>query len=156
MEKFIEWTEEFSVDIQEIDAQHKILLDLTNQLHELVIKRANKMKICDMSNQLANYGIVHFTVEESLMRLFGYPEYERHKQKHEEIRQQLFESLHIRINAGSDPIGQDLLGLFKQWLIHHITTEDKQYATFLLETGLRKKWVKQSWGTKIWNFVYYK
>jgi len=156
MEKFIEWTEEFSVGIQEIDAQHKILLDLTNQLYVLVMKRANNMKICDMANQLSNYGIVHFTVEESLMRLFGYSGYEAHRQKHEEIRQQLFESLYIRVNSGSEPVGEDLLHLFKKWLIHHITVEDTKYATFLLEQGLRRRWVKQSWGEKIWNFVSYK
>lgn len=37
--KFIEWSNELSVGIEEIDDQHRILVDLLNQVHEAIQKR---------------------------------------------------------------------------------------------------------------------
>ena len=34
MSKFIEWSNEISVGIEEIDAQHRVLVDLLNEIHE--------------------------------------------------------------------------------------------------------------------------
>jgi len=37
MAKFIEWSGELSVGIEEIDEQHKVLVDLVNEMHFLKI-----------------------------------------------------------------------------------------------------------------------
>ena len=39
MTAFIEWSNELSVGIEEIDAQHKVLVDLLNQIHEAIQQR---------------------------------------------------------------------------------------------------------------------
>lgn len=39
MAKFIEWTGELSVGIEEIDEQHKVLVDLINEIHEVIHQR---------------------------------------------------------------------------------------------------------------------
>ena len=36
MSKFVEWSNELSVGIEEIDAQHKVLVDLLNEIHEAI------------------------------------------------------------------------------------------------------------------------
>lgn len=39
MGKFVEWSTELSVGIEEIDAQHQVLVDLLNQVHEAIQQR---------------------------------------------------------------------------------------------------------------------
>ena len=39
MSKFVEWSTELSVGIEEIDAQHQVLVDLLNQVHEAIQQR---------------------------------------------------------------------------------------------------------------------
>lgn len=39
MVRFVEWSNELSVGIEEIDAQHKVLVDLLNQIHEAIQQR---------------------------------------------------------------------------------------------------------------------
>ena len=39
MAKFIEWSGELSVGIEEIGEQHKLLVDLINEIHEAIHQR---------------------------------------------------------------------------------------------------------------------
>ena len=39
MGKFIEWSEVLSVGIDEIDAQHRVLVDLINEMHDAIHQR---------------------------------------------------------------------------------------------------------------------
>jgi len=148
--KFIEWNETMSVGIQEIDEQHKLLVDLINQLHEAVVKSTDEVILNDILTELAQYTIVHFTVEESLMRIFDYPRYEEHKKQHESLKDQVFE-LQVKIKTGESSIGMEILGFLRNWLTHHILKDDKLYTPFFLEKGIGKKWAKRSWVGKIWD-----
>ena len=69
MSTFIEWSNELSVGIEEIDAQHKVLVDLLNQTHEAIQQRYTAQVTNDIIDQLGEYTRVHFAVEESLMRI---------------------------------------------------------------------------------------
>ena len=64
---YIPWSEDLSVGLEEIDEQHKILINLINRLfNEAILKRADKALISDILDELIQYTIVHFAVEESL------------------------------------------------------------------------------------------
>ena len=74
MSTFIEWSNELSVGIEEIDAQHKVLVDLLNQTHGAIQQRHIAQVTNDIIDQLSEYTRVHFAVEESLMRILHYPD----------------------------------------------------------------------------------
>ena len=85
MSKFIEWSNELSVGIEEIDEQHKVLVDLLNQIHEAIQQRHGAEATGEIIDRLGEYTRIHFAVEESLMRILHYSEYERHKEEHDRL-----------------------------------------------------------------------
>ena len=84
MAKFVEWSDVLSVGIEEIDAQHKVLVDLVNEMHQAIHQRRGSDAVREILAQLADYTRIHFAVEESLMRILGYPGYDDHKAEQEE------------------------------------------------------------------------
>lgn len=148
---FVEWTDELSVGIQEIDEQHKILVNLINRLFdETVLNEANPSVIDQILYELIEYTVVHFAIEESLFRMFDYPEIDTHIGHHHDLKTQVFD-LQKKIKLDPSIVNTELLIFLKKWLENHIQQEDKLYASFLIEHGVKSTWAKKSWLGKIWK-----
>jgi hemerythrin len=148
---FVEWTENLSVGIQEIDEQHKVLINLINRLFdETIVHQATAGVTEQVLQELVEYTMVHFAVEESLFRIFEYPDIENHMHRHVELKTQVLD-LQKKIKAGQTVVNADLLMFLKKWLTNHILQEDKLYAPFLIKQGVKSSWGKKSWLGKIWN-----
>ncbi|HRX60447.1 MAG TPA: bacteriohemerythrin [Candidatus Competibacter sp.] len=149
--EFISWSDELSVGLQEIDEQHKILINLINRLfNEAILHKADKTVISAILEELVQYTIVHFAVEESLFRIFDYPDAEMHQVHHDKLKQEV--SSFQKKFAGGAVIDIELMNFLRKWLTHHIMMDDKKYTPFFLEKGLKAKWTKQrSWMGKIWE-----
>ena len=154
MEKLIEWTNELSVGLDEIDEQHKILVNLLNELHKAITEKKGSAACGHILDELIQYTIVHFAVEESLMRIFDYPYYEEHKGHHKELTDQVLE-LQRKFRSGQAVITFELMGFLRKWLTVHIMKEDKLYGPFFLERGVNMSWAKKkSWLGRIWESVH--
>ncbi|QKQ25563.1 bacteriohemerythrin [Candidatus Reidiella endopervernicosa] len=81
----ITWDDTYSVGIEEIDNQHKVLVGLINELDDALRVHSNREMVQGVIDQLIDYTKLHFAVEESIMRLFKYKEYEPHKAVHDGI-----------------------------------------------------------------------
>ena len=55
MSKFVEWSNELSVGIEEIDTQHQVLVDLLNQIHEAIQQRHGAEVTQDIVLKLDEY-----------------------------------------------------------------------------------------------------
>jgi len=152
VKKLVEWTDDLSVGLQEIDEQHKILVSLVNRLYEAIITNREHELIATILNELVDYTIIHFAVEESLMRIFDYPQYEQHKYHHEELSKQVIE-LQKKVIEGEAEISMDVLNFLRAWLTNHIMIEDKHYGPFLVKQGLKTSWTKRTFG-KIWSYAH--
>ncbi|MGE4579801.1 MAG: bacteriohemerythrin [Desulfuromonadales bacterium] len=153
MAAFMEWNDKVSVGIEEIDEQHKQLLDLINRLYDAMISGEKKLQVAkDVLNELMQYTVVHFAVEESLFRIFDYPDYEAHCAHHQELRAQVID-INRKVQSGEKMVTPELLVFLRKWLTNHIMVEDKAYAPILLERGLKKNWEKKGWMGKIWSAV---
>ena len=150
---FVEWTDELSVGIEEIDEQHKLLVNLINRLFEqtVVHKADNNSQIMEeILHELVEYTVIHFAVEESLFRIFHYPDTELHTKHHDDLKAQVVE-IQEKVKKGEVTINVELLMFLKRWLEHHILYEDKLYGPFLLEQGVKKSWAEKSWLGRIWR-----
>lgn len=149
--EFIPWSEELSVGLQEIDEQHKILINLINRLfNEAILHKADRAVIGAILDELVQYTIVHFSVEESLFRIFDYPDSEAHQEHHDKLKQEV--SAFQKKFASGATIDIELMHFLKKWITHHIMMDDKKYTPFFLERGLKASWSKQkSWIGKIWS-----
>ncbi len=147
--EFISWDDDLSVGIQEIDEQHKVLINLINRLFNEALVKHNVDVANEVLTELIQYTIIHFSVEESLFRIFNYPDYEGHKVQHEELKKQVI-MLKSRIEEGEE-ITIELISFLRSWLKKHILKEDKKYSSFFTEKGLQTSWSKKSWLGKIWG-----
>jgi hemerythrin len=152
-----QWSDSFSIGLQEVDEQHKVLVGLLNELHEAIVKHHGSQAARDVLNRLAEYTRTHFTVEESLMRLLNYPEFQQHKQMHEDLLHQVIDLQH-KLDTGQAAITFELLHFLKVWLTKHINESDKRFGAFAVSKGLEPAWsphvaetmTKKKWRWKFW------
>lgn len=147
--KLVEWSDNLSVGIQEIDDQHKVLVDLLNKLHTAIIERHGTEAAHEIVNELAEYTKIHFAVEESLMRILGYEGYEDHKHHHEQLIDELVE-LRDKLETQQKAVSFELLHFLKMWLTKHIMEEDQLYSPHFIDKGVVTSYEKQSMMKKIW------
>jgi len=152
MGKFVEWSDALSVGIEEIDAQHKVLVLLVNEIHNAIHQRRGREAVRHILNKLSDYTRIHFAVEESLMRILGYPEYEAHREEHAELIGKLSE-LQAGVATGNAAIGFENMHFLKIWLTKHIMESDQEYAGFFIEAGARPRLKKKSWTSRMWEHL---
>ncbi len=140
----MKWSNEYSVEIQEIDEQHKCIVSYINELYEAMSKKEHADLVADIIQKLVEYTKIHFAVEEALMRIFHYEEYERHKEIHDSIVQQVL-IYQGKFMAGEDEVGMELLMFLKGWLFEHINKVDKHYIDTFHDSGVNKSWLKRFW-----------
>jgi hemerythrin len=149
--QFVEWTDDLSVGIDEIDEQHKGLVAVINRLFdETIVHQADASVLDAILNELVEYTIIHFAVEESLFRIFDYPDTETHTRHHNDLKHEVTE-LQKKLKSGEVKINTELLMFLKKWLQNHIIQEDKKYGPFLIQQGVKSKSPKSSWLSKIWR-----
>jgi hemerythrin len=149
----IKWSNELSVGIQEIDEQHKVLIGLLNDLDDAVRGRKAATIARAVLDKLVEYTRVHFTVEESLMRILDYPGYERHKRQHEgltgEVNAFLQKLDREKTSVGMELLDFEMLNFLKDWLTKHIMESDRLYGPYFLEKGAKSSW-SERWSRKFW------
>jgi hemerythrin len=138
------------VGIEEIDAQHQVLVGLVNDMHEAIRLHHGNEVVNGILSKLAEYTLIHFAVEESLMRILGYPDYEGHKTQHEGLIQAV-QDLQQKVDSGKASVGFELMHFLKVWLTKHIIESDKEYGTFFLKSGAHPKLKKKSWVARLWG-----
>jgi hemerythrin len=136
---FITWSNEYSVNIKEIDRQHQFLINIINKMHELVMTdagdAANRSDIRRIFAKLADYTDYHFRTEEELFKTHNYPGFKIHKQQHNELVLQILE-LQRRFLKNEVSITQEIFDFLKKWLLNHILVSDKEYTDFLNAKGV--------------------
>jgi len=151
MGNFIEWCNELSVGIEEIDSQHKILVSLLNEVHEAIQQGRTLEATRGVIDRLDEYTRVHFAVEESLMRILHYPDYEQHKEEHDRLVARLA-GLRQKLGEDKGALGFELAQLLKHWLTNHIMEVDRRYVAHFLARGISPELSKNaSWTQRFWR-----
>ena len=132
----LEWSDTLSVNIGEIDGQHKGLIGIINQIHDSIKVDAVDCTAFESLEKMRNYTIYHFYTEERYMEDHGYPRAGRHKAEHQEFIDQVarFEN---RCKAGNPSVSMDVLNFLSNWLVTHINGTDKKLGAYLNEKGIR-------------------
>jgi hemerythrin len=144
MEKRVlfEWTDDLSVSIEEIDNQHKVLIDIINQLFLAVVHRQSDKIIGEILDALMDYTRTHFELEENLMRGAGYggEEFENHLAIHRAFVEKM-EAIAYKVMVENKAVSFELMNYLKHWLRDHIMVTDRKYAHALRQAG----YSTQSW-----------
>ncbi len=129
------WGDQFSVGVDEIDRQHRALMDMANELKfELDGKRSFKTARRILKG-LIDYTTTHFSYEEQLMDQTDYGEVEQHKALHKRLVEDVLK-YNERVEHGDEEVMGELMSFIKGWLIEHIQKTDKKLGGHLQDIGL--------------------
>ncbi len=125
------WTDsKYSVNIKEVDEQHKKLVALINCLHHVNQNNNDQGALGKVLDELVGYTKYHFKREEELMKQYRYPDYSDHKSKHDNLVQQVLR-MQKMYYIGTTGITIDIAILLNDWIAEHILVEDKKYSPYL-------------------------
>ena len=126
---FIRWQETNEVGITLIDEQHRGIVSIINTFFYMMQKHVNHHYLYScISNTMKEYSNIHFYTEEYFLHLAQYDELENHKKLHEKLTLDIG-TIERRCFMHNDV--SPLLDFLKQWWIHHINEEDRQYVSTL-------------------------
>jgi hemerythrin len=121
-------SKELLTGIQEIDDQHGSLFLLLGNLQSQIGSGQNWSDIYFTLSELSHYARTHFTIEESVMRLHGYPDLEQHIAEHRSFIEKLSE---LEAKAVRKDVGPSIVEFIRQWLENHIGKSDQAYVQCL-------------------------
>lgn len=132
---FIQWTDDLSVKIESVDAQHKRLVSVINSLYDAMhVGKANGIMRGILAD-LAAYTGEHFSYEERLFRQHSYPGAATHHDSHAILIGQL-KDIQSQMERGMS-VSIKTFNFLKKWLTEHIMKEDHLYAEFLRAKGVK-------------------
>jgi hemerythrin len=121
------WNESLTVNVRELDEQHKGLVDMLNQLHTAVEANRGKTAVEPLMAGLMQYAATHFADEERFMLSFHFTGYAAHKLEHEEFTRRVLD-LRERLECGRAIPPEHVMSFLIEWLVRHILGSDKKFA----------------------------
>jgi len=119
----LKWTKEFSVGIEEVDGEHKELIEMINGLHDVMQVGADYVQVVELLGEIYSQIAAHFAHEEKIMRNARYPLYEEHREDHETLLDDLREIMD-EVEADGSFDAAALSGDLNRWFIDHFHTHD--------------------------------
>lgn len=125
----IPWLNVYDTHIRVIDQQHRILVDMINDLAYARGKENEPKLIRELFFKLVDYTKYHFAQEETLMQGSNYPKLAEHASQHKQFVDKIVEMLKT-LKDGNPDISEKLTMFLMKWLIRHILGYDKEFANF--------------------------
>lgn len=134
--ELIAWDDSVKIGIDEVDSQHRILVDLINKLHSAMRNRAGHTVMSQIFTDLVDYTEKHFSDEERLLEKSGYEKLDDHKVIHRKMVNQVKE-YKDQFESGTATVTMDLMNFLSDWLIKHIKGIDRQYVSTVKRASKR-------------------
>ncbi|CAA7611561.1 bacteriohemerythrin [Magnetospirillum sp. UT-4] len=128
------WTDELSVGVSVLDADHREIVDLINTLHEAVENHRGAQVLGQAMASLRRHVQEHFAREEDLLRRTGYPGFDEHADQHGTTAEKLGEL--ERMLGTDERAARAVLDFLKAWFINHVVGNDLKMREFFREKGV--------------------
>lgn len=124
---FVKWTKDLEIGVPFVDADHKVLINLLNQVDECIAQNEETSVLGSVLDALVEYTDYHFYREEKMMEFSGYAKLEGHAETHRELSGQV---RGVYENFQLDPWSVDpkyVRDFLQGWLVEHIMGHDFDY-----------------------------
>jgi hemerythrin-like metal-binding protein len=128
--KNIIWDETLSVEVEEIDEDHRKLVDLFNMLSHSVAEGDAADYIEAVLEELISCTIWHFRHEERLMLLYKYKGLKEHKDEHHNLIDGVKE-LQQKFHKENKLLTNEDIEYLETWLTEHILGYDMKLGFYL-------------------------
>ncbi len=128
----VRWSTRFEVGVPFIDADHRVLVDLLNRMHDASRADGDLTDIGGILSALVDYTRYHFAREERAQAAAKYPDIAEHRLQHARLTgeaKRLFAD--FRADPSSVEVG-DIVDFLSDWLMDHILLHDMSIKPYLL------------------------
>lgn len=125
---FFKWDESLDVNVEEMNNQHKKLIDLMETLYQKNAAGAARQELVDSADALVEFCIKHFRDEEEYMASAGYSGLESHKVLHRNLVADLTAFVDEFKNGDAEGFDETFITFLKTWLATHIRGIDTKYG----------------------------
>ncbi len=130
--KDLVWDNTLSVDVKEIDEDHRRLVELFNILSHSVADGDATNYIEAVLEELISCTVWHFRHEERLMLKYAYEDFDEHKTEHQKLIETA-QVLQQKFLQESRQISSEDIEFIEHWLTGHILAADMKLGSYLSE-----------------------
>lgn len=137
-ENIITWENRFAIGIPVIDADHKKLVELCNNLYKTILAASEedslqrREAVKTALKECVSYVQIHFANEEKLMKLCNYKDFDNHKNCHTSFAKQVLEKVQ-NFDKETYSSSLDFVKFLYDWVLSHIAYTDTLYVKDLKE-----------------------
>ena len=126
----LEWRDDFRIGIEEVDHEHRALIELINALHGALGADRSGDRVEAFLGEIYASISSHFALEEKVMRARRYDDLAVHKADHERLLDDLRDLMDEQ--AGGAILDEERFGQrLAQWFVGHFQTHDARLHRFL-------------------------
>lgn len=131
----IEWLDEYNINVTELDEQHKRIAEIINKFYESLQANKGETSLNKILDDVLAKVASHFTREETIMELYGYPEYGVCKEEHDILSKEVTMMFKGDIKDKNDKFTK-IAFFLKDWFIDHTVQGDKELGEYLNKKGV--------------------
>lgn len=131
----IQWSNDLSVKVGQIDAQHQRLIGMINELNDAMRQGKGKEAVAKIVDGLIAYTKTHFALEEKYFAQHKYPDTEGHVRQHRDFEKKVVDFKNDLAN-GKLTLSMQVMNFLSDWLRNHIMGTDQKYVAFFQEHGM--------------------
>jgi hemerythrin-like metal-binding protein len=128
--------EEIKTGIETIDQQHKVIIEVVDELREATIQGGLLLHLNSIFDKLKGYTQYHFGTEEAFFAEFNYEGAEEHIAAHRKMTIKL-DAFFEDFQSEGPKVAAELSIFLTKWLIEHVRDMDRKYVDCFKRHGLR-------------------
>jgi hemerythrin-like metal-binding protein len=126
------WCDKYAIGFRQIDDEHKELFEAVRGVESAMARNAEAAETGVLLKQLVAATGKHFAGEEVMMRGAKYPGLALHAGNHRRLMEKV-EAFAARHGQGGVAVNQHALNFLRDWLLHHIETDDARMGAWFKE-----------------------
>ncbi len=133
----LKWDDSYLIGIEELDFEHKKLIEEINILHQELAVHEEKSNIERCLGEIFARMQAHFALEEHVMKANSYPSYDEHKREHENLLGSYTETMLNFMNSPGTDSGDLVESELNHWIVDHMLTSDKKMSAMIKDASQR-------------------
>jgi len=129
----IKWNDSFLIGIEELDYEHKVLINDINRLHLELARQDEKSEIEKCLGDIYARMQAHFALEEHVMKEREYEFFDEHKREHERLLDSYSGYMIQILNDSAVSFSNPIEDTLRHWVINHILNSDKKMSLMVQE-----------------------
>ncbi|MBW6409556.1 bacteriohemerythrin [Clostridium weizhouense] len=135
-----EWKERYKLNIDEIDKQHRRLMDIGKKAYEIAVIDDGYDRydeILTIIDELLEYTKYHFEYEEEMLKKYDYKHIHSQEEEHSFYVYKIDQvASREDIDDNQRKVILEIIDFLSQWISTHIMISDREYAVYLKEQGI--------------------